>query len=493
MIHDLTDLEPLLHQYDHEKVLVGPLLNLWTNSSFRVFNIAGKSSKIHETIGLGFFELEIDAQRRRADIVAALEGYFGEVEIFGSQLEMAQMAHTLWANDETARFLATVSWESKPRPTRETSQNQNLADPNKGTVLSGDRNNESGDEEACMAVAPLDVIDLGPTHAPQSAGDQAQPTLACDPTQISEPLYLRNLSDTDAFANPGTLAEPGSNLEAVKNLPAAVAGSSVSKKYRLWALSGVAAYLALCFVVGFLIGTTVFTSFTSMRQTANEAILSRNAATSITAGNGPSQATGTITHPIPAGSIGTANREAQLREAARVTSPSFLTSQPSVADGEADAAPFPGAQPSQKPSDQAPDEQLSQSPKAQGNQSDGSISLPQSSPPQTVKTQSSAAETVPLSTQQPQEVAATQVFVSPASTQIMAVHDGPQLLPSEAATPKAPEVSSTAPQRQASNSAIVPLPRPRPVVNAVQSDRPRRHIGPLGEGARSPLFSLFGH
>jgi hypothetical protein len=94
-------------------------LNLWTNSSFRVFNIAGKSGKIHETVGLGFFELEIDAQRRRADIVAALEGCFGEVRIFDSQLEMAQMAHTLWANDETARFLATVSRESKPRSARE--------------------------------------------------------------------------------------------------------------------------------------------------------------------------------------------------------------------------------------------------------------------------------------------------------------------------------------------------------------------------------------
>jgi hypothetical protein len=482
MIHDLTDLEPLLHQYDHEKVLVGPLLNLWTNSSFRVFNIAGKSGKIHETVGLGFFELEIDAQRRRADIVATLEGCFGEVEIFDSQLEMAQMAHTLWANDETARFLATVLWESKPRPTRETSQNQNLTHPDKVTVLSGDRNNESGDEEACMAVAPPDAIDLGPTHAPQSAGDQAQPTPACDPTQISEPPYLRNPSDTDAFANPGKLAEPGSSLETVRTSPTAVAGSSVSKKYRLWALSGVAAYLALCFVVGFLIGTTVFRSFTSSRQTANEATSTRNAAAAITAGNDPLQATGTVTHPIPVGSIGIANREAQPRGG--------------VADGEADAQPFPGAQPSQKPSDQAeaaPDEQLSQSPKAQGNQSEGSISLPQSSPPQTVEAQDSAAETVPLSIQQPPEVSTTQAFVSPASTQIMAGHDGPQLLPSETATPKAPEALSTAPQRQASNSAIVPLPRPRPTVTAVQSDRPRRRIAPLGEGARSPLFSLFGH
>ena len=233
MIHDLTDLEALLHQYDPEKVLVGPLLNLWTNSSFRVFNIAGKGGKIHETIGLGFFELEIDARRRRADIVAVLESRFGEVQIFDSQLEMALAAHTLWANDETARFLATVSRESKLRPTRETGQKQNLADPDK--VLSGD---------------------LG-------------------------------LSDIDAFANPGTIAESGSNLETVRNLPAAVAGSSVSKKYRLWALSGVAAYLALCFVVGFLIGTTIFASFTSIRQTAHEATLSRNAAPSITSGNDP--------------------------------------------------------------------------------------------------------------------------------------------------------------------------------------------------------------
>ena len=131
MIHDLTDLEALLHQYDPEKVLVGPLLNLWTNSSFRVFNIAGKGGKIHETIGLGFFELEIDARRRRADIVAVLESRFGEVQIFDSQLEMALAAHTLWANDETARFLATVSRESKLRPTRETGQKQNLADPDK--------------------------------------------------------------------------------------------------------------------------------------------------------------------------------------------------------------------------------------------------------------------------------------------------------------------------------------------------------------------------
>jgi hypothetical protein len=299
MIHDLTDLEPLLHQYDPEKILVGPLLNLWTNSSFRVFNIAGKGGKIHEAIGLGFVELEIDAQGQRAAIVAALEGYFSDVQVFDSQLEMAQAAHTLWANDETARFLATVSWESKPRPTRETGQKQNLADPDKVNVTG----------------------DLG-------------------------------VSDTDAFANPRTIAGSGSNLETVRNLSAAAAGSSISKKYRLWALSGVAAYLAMSLVVGFLIGTAVFTRSTSIRQTVNEAILLLfgDAAPSITAGNNPSQVTRTVTLPIPTSAIGTADREAQATEAVRATSSSSLTSQSGVAGGDAGGAPLAGAQPSQNPS-----------------------------------------------------------------------------------------------------------------------------------------------
>jgi hypothetical protein len=440
MIHDLTDLESMLHRYDPEKLLVGPLLNLWTNSSFRVFNIAGKGGKIHETIGIGFVEFEIDAERQRADIVAALESCFSEVQPFDSQLEMAQAAHTLWANDETARFLASASRESRPRPTRETGQKQNLADPDKVNVLLGD---------------------LG-------------------------------LSDTDAFANSGMIAD-GSNLEIDRNLPAPAAGSSVLKKYRLWTLSGVAAYLALSFVVGFLIGTMLFTGSTSIPQTANEAILSDNAAPSITAANEPSQAAGTVTDSIPASApILTANREAQATEAGRVTSPSLVTLQSGVARGEAGAAPFPGAQPSQNPSDQAaaaPDEQSS---KAQGDQAGGSISRPQSSPSQTAKIQSSAAETVPLSIQQPSEVASAQVLVSPASTQIMAGPDGPQLLPSEVDTPQAPEASSIAPQRHASISAIVPLPRPRPLVNAVPSDRPRHRIAPSGWGARGPLSSVLG-
>ena len=43
----------------------------------------------------------------------------------------------------------------------------------------------------------------------------------------------------------------------------------------------------------------------------------------------------------------------------------------------------------------------------------------------------------------------------------------------------------------ASKASDIPLPRPRPVINTVQSDRPRHHSVRLREGARGPLFSLF--
>jgi hypothetical protein len=350
-----------------------------------------------------------------------------------------------------------------------------LADSNKVTALSDVQSNDSSDYGASVAAAPPDLIDFGP--AAQCAGDQAQQTPG-------------NRSKTDTFANPETLAESSSNLETVTNLPAAVVGSSVSKKYRLWALS--AAYLALCFVVGFLIGRMIFDRFVSMRKTANEVEFSRNATASIETGDGPSEATETIIHTIPASPVGTANP--QPREA--VASPSLLTAQPAVADGEADSTSFQGVQPSQNPSAQvevAPDEQVSQSPKAQGNQADDPVSPPQSSPSQTVSTQSSGAETLPLSIPQSTEVVLTKASVSPASNQIMASHGEPQFLPGDAATPKGTEASSIAPQQHAFNSAIIPLPRPRPMVSAGSSDRIRRHIAPTGQGARNPLLSLFGH
>ena len=44
----------------------------------------------------------------------------------------------------------------------------------------------------------------------------------------------------------------------------------------------------------------------------------------------------------------------------------------------------------------------------------------------------------------------------------------------------------------ASIPSVVPLPRPRPMVKTVLSDRPRHRVARFGEGMRGPLFNLFG-
>ena len=218
MIHDLADLEPLLRQYHPEKVLVGPLLNLWTNSSFRVFKIAGNGGKIYETVGLGFIKVEADAQRRRAGIVAVLESRFGEVQTFDSQLEMAQAAHTLWANDETARFLATATAESRLRPTAKVDQDQSLDDASKSSVLPSDRDRELVDEAALGSVA----LDAMSAHAQLSARDQAQATLDL-PIHANLPLDHDSFtfaamgleSSTETSASTETIAATDANAETI--------------------------------------------------------------------------------------------------------------------------------------------------------------------------------------------------------------------------------------------------------------------------------------
>jgi hypothetical protein len=236
MIRDLADLEPLLRQYDPGKVLVGPLLNL-ADSSFRVFKIAGNGGKVYETVGLGFVKVEADAQRRRADIVAVLESRFGEVQTFDSQLEMARVAHTLWANDETSRFLATATAESKLLPARKVVQDQSLDDASKSSVLPSDRDKEFVDEAGRGSVA----LDAASADAQPSARDQPQPTPAA---QTDEPLELPNAqarlplnldpavgmhspltsdniplavlelkSSTDTIASTATIAETDANTE----------------------------------------------------------------------------------------------------------------------------------------------------------------------------------------------------------------------------------------------------------------------------------------
>ena len=228
MIHDLADLEPLLRQYHPEKVLVGPLLNLWTNSSFRVFKIAGNGGKIYETVGLGFVKVEADAQRRRADIVAVLESRFGEVQTFDSQLEMAQAAHTLWANDETARFLATATAESRLRPTAKVDQDQSLDDASKSSVLPSDRDRELVDEAARGSVA----LDAMSAHAQPSARDQAQATLDL-------PIHANLPLDRDSFTFAAVGMESSTETSASTETTGPALNSACARTSRRPAMSAI--------------------------------------------------------------------------------------------------------------------------------------------------------------------------------------------------------------------------------------------------------------
>src|SRR5580704_4381428 len=97
MITNPSDLEPLLGQYEPGLILVGPLLS-YSIGGYRYFYIAANGSKVYETVGLGVFENEADAEAKRADIIATLKSRFTEVLTFDTHREMAHAANTRWPN-----------------------------------------------------------------------------------------------------------------------------------------------------------------------------------------------------------------------------------------------------------------------------------------------------------------------------------------------------------------------------------------------------------
>jgi hypothetical protein len=113
MIRDLSDLEPLLGQYDPGLILVGPVLSL-PSSGYNYLYIAANGRKVYEAIGLGFFENEADAEIQRASIVAILESRFKEMLTFGSHCEMVRAVNTRWPNDEMVKVLASATPAAKP-------------------------------------------------------------------------------------------------------------------------------------------------------------------------------------------------------------------------------------------------------------------------------------------------------------------------------------------------------------------------------------------
>ena len=159
MITDLTDLDARLGQYESGMILVGPLQSLSINSTFRYFYIAGNGSRVYQAIGLGFVDMEMDAQSQRADIVEKLKQQFADVTSFDSHLEMAQAVHTRWPNEETARVLAFAAREAKSQST---------------DVLAGDYGDQLGED---VTGDPFDLAKDRDTvvDAPPLMREQGQP------------------------------------------------------------------------------------------------------------------------------------------------------------------------------------------------------------------------------------------------------------------------------------------------------------------------------
>jgi hypothetical protein len=116
MISDMIDLEPLLSEYDPQAILAGPLLSLSMSSSYRYFFIAGKGTRVYNSVGLGFVESESDAEEQRADIIEKLKGRFSNVLTFDSHAEMAIVVHSRWQSEETARVLSAAEIAARAEP-----------------------------------------------------------------------------------------------------------------------------------------------------------------------------------------------------------------------------------------------------------------------------------------------------------------------------------------------------------------------------------------
>src|SRR5215470_15728279 len=193
MINDLADLEPVLDQYDTEKILIGPLLNLSINSSFRFFYIAGKGSKIYESVALGFVDVESDAQRQRADIVAQMQKRFGAVKLLDNQLELAREAHNLWSTEETARFLATAALESNLQLSTAVSRNESSENGSDSGAVRTDSGKQLDREPRRPTL--MEAIAATSARASSSGCDQAQ-LMALHPAPAAQPVTLPNTYDS---------------------------------------------------------------------------------------------------------------------------------------------------------------------------------------------------------------------------------------------------------------------------------------------------------
>ena len=154
MIHDLADLEPLLRQYHPEKVLVGPLLNLWTNSDKFDTSIVPEKTieQKNDSQAYGFRPLTDDEKKEFEDSL----------------------------NDDGKKILRKLS--EKPVT------NVSSFYASKPSVLPSDRDRELVDE----AARGLVTLDAMSAHAQPSTRDQAQATLDL-------PIHANLPLDRDSF------------------------------------------------------------------------------------------------------------------------------------------------------------------------------------------------------------------------------------------------------------------------------------------------------
>jgi hypothetical protein len=179
MITDLRDLEPLLGQYDPGLLLVGPVLS-FSIGGYRYFYIAANGSKVYETIGLGYFENEADAESQRANIVAILKGRFTDMQIFASHCEMAQAANTRWPNEETDQVLALAALLTEPE-SGVADRDGSIDDNSHTQVVPGDYGQQLVDDVARESIGLANEAVL-PSALPV---DETQPVQSLSPPNMS--------------------------------------------------------------------------------------------------------------------------------------------------------------------------------------------------------------------------------------------------------------------------------------------------------------------
>lgn len=184
MIAEIIDLERLLGQYDPGVVLVGPILRLSMNSSYRYFYIAGKGSKVYEaTLGLGVIESETAAQGQRADVVKELKSRFAEVRTFDSDVTMLQEVRARWPKEEMVAV-----WIPPPAATSELTKAAGRQVDNGGrtSVQLGNYGEQSIDTEE--PVDNAEGVDAVSTYGLPSVRDQSQPMPVVHPAPTLVPL-----------------------------------------------------------------------------------------------------------------------------------------------------------------------------------------------------------------------------------------------------------------------------------------------------------------